>query len=126
MTKKALYHHFNSNEALAVAIIDQAFGILLKTFQGVSRSSAPALQSMIHGVLVVAELANTDKLARMAAVLLRIFAKSSARRAHSTTESGSRIWGRRHSERRSKKTCAATSTLKRQANSSSPRCSGPR
>jgi AcrR family transcriptional regulator len=85
MTKKALYHHFNFNEALAVAIIDQAFGILLKTFQGVSRSSAPALQSMIHGVLVVAELANTDKLARMAAVLLRIFAKSSARRAHSTT-----------------------------------------
>ena len=126
MTKGALYHHFNSNEALAVAIIDQAFGILLKTFQGVSRSFAPALQSMIHGVLVVAELANTDKLARMAAVLLRIFAKSSARRAHSTTESGSRRWGGRHSERRSKKTCAATSTLKRQANSSSPRCSGPR
>lgn len=77
MTKGALYHHFNSNEALAVAIIDQAFGILLKTFQGVSRSSAPALQSMIHGVLVVAELTNTDKLARMGAVLLRIFAKSS-------------------------------------------------
>ena len=77
MTKGALYHHFNSNEALAVAIIDQAFGILLKTFQGISRSSAPALQSMIHGVLVVAELANTDKLVRMGAVLLRIFAKSS-------------------------------------------------
>ena len=125
MTKGALYHHFNSKEALAMAIIDQASGILLKTFQGISRSSAPALESMIHGVLVVAELANTDKLARMAAVLLRIFAKSSARRAHSTTESGSRRWGRRHSERRSKKTCAATSTLKRQANSSSPRCSGP-
>jgi len=126
MTKGALYHHFNSKEALAVAIIDQASGILLTTFQGISRSSAPALESMIHGVLVVAELANTDKLARMAAVLLRIFAKSSARRAHSTTESGSRRWGGRHSERRSKKTCAATSTLKRQANSSSPRCSGPR
>jgi AcrR family transcriptional regulator len=77
MTKGALYHHFNSNEALAVAIIDQALGILLKTFQGVSRSFAPALQSMIHGVLVVAELANTDKLARTAAVTLRIFAKSS-------------------------------------------------
>ena len=76
MTKGALYHHFNSNEALAVAIIDQALGILLKTFQGVSRSFAPALQSMIHGVLVVAELANTDKLARMGAVLLRIFAES--------------------------------------------------
>ena len=77
MTKGALYHHFNSKEALAVAIIDQASGILLKTFQGISRSSAPALESMIHGVLVVAELANTDKLVRMGAVLLRIFAKSS-------------------------------------------------
>lgn len=124
MTKGALYHHFNSNEALAVAIIDQAFGILLKTFQGVSRSSAPALQSMIHGVLVVAELTNTDKLARMGAVLLRIFAKSSEASAVNYG-SGSRRWGGRHSERRSKKTCAATSTLKRQANSSSPRCSGP-
>jgi hypothetical protein len=60
-----------------MAIIDQAFGILLKTFQGISRSSAPALESMIHGVLVVAELANTDKLVRMGAVLLRIFAESS-------------------------------------------------
>jgi AcrR family transcriptional regulator len=76
MTKGALYHHFNSKEALAMAIIDQASGILLKTFQGISRSSAPALESMIHGVLVVAELANTDKLARMGAVLLRIFAES--------------------------------------------------
>ena len=76
MTKGALYHHFNSKEALAMAIIDQASGILLTTFQGISRSSAPALESMIHGVLVVAELANTDKLARMGAVLLRIFAES--------------------------------------------------
>jgi AcrR family transcriptional regulator len=75
--QRALYHHFNSNEALAVAIIDQAFGIRLKTFQGISRASAPALQSMIHGVLVVGELANADKLVRMGAVLLRIFAKSS-------------------------------------------------
>jgi AcrR family transcriptional regulator len=77
MTKGALYHHFNSKEALAVAIIDQASGILLKTFQGISRSSAPALESMIHGVLVTVDLANTDKLVRMGAVLLRIFAKFS-------------------------------------------------
>src|SRR6266481_5001917 len=74
MTKGALYHHFNSKEALAVAIIEQGSGILLKTFQGVSRSSAPALESMIHGVLVAVELANTDKLVRMGTVLLRIFA----------------------------------------------------
>jgi len=77
MTKGALYHHFNSKEALAVAIINEGSDILLKTFQGISRSSAPALESMIHGVLVTVDLANTDKLVRMGAVLLRIFAKFS-------------------------------------------------
>jgi AcrR family transcriptional regulator len=77
MTKGALYHHFNSKEALAVAVINEGSDILLKTFQGISRSSAPALESMIHGVLVTVDLANTDKLVRMGAVLLRIFAKFS-------------------------------------------------
>jgi AcrR family transcriptional regulator len=77
MTKGALYHHFNSKEALAVAIINEGSDTLLKTFRGISRSSAPALESMIHGVMVVVDLANTDKLVRMGAVLLRIFAKFS-------------------------------------------------
>jgi AcrR family transcriptional regulator len=77
MTKGALYHHFSSKEALAVAIINEGADILLKTFQGISRSSAPALESMIHGVLVTVNLGNTDKLVRMGAVLLRIFAKFS-------------------------------------------------
>ena len=77
MTKGALYHHFNSKEALAVAVINEGSDILLKTFQGICRSSAPALESMIHGVLVTVDLANTDKLVRMGAVLLRIFAKFS-------------------------------------------------
>lgn len=77
MTKGALYHHFDSKEALAVAIINEGSAILLKTFQGISRSSAPALECMIHGVLVTVDLANTDKLVRMGAVLLRIFAKFS-------------------------------------------------
>ena len=45
MTKGALYHHFNSKEALAVAIIEEASDILLKTFQAITRSSAPALES---------------------------------------------------------------------------------
>lgn len=77
MTKGALYHHFNSKEALAVAVINEGSAILLKTFQDISRSSTPALESMIHGVLVTVDLANTDKLVRMGAVLLRIFAKFS-------------------------------------------------
>jgi AcrR family transcriptional regulator len=77
LTKGALYHHFSSKEALAVAIIDEGSETMLKTFQSVCRSSVPALEGMIHGVLVVVELANTDKLVRMGAVLLRIFAKFS-------------------------------------------------
>jgi hypothetical protein len=60
-----------------VAIINDGSDILLRTFQGISRSSAPALESMIHGVLVTVNLGNTDKLVRMGAVLLRIFAKFS-------------------------------------------------
>jgi AcrR family transcriptional regulator len=77
MTKGALYHHFSSKEALAVAIINEGSESLLKTFQGISRSSAPALESIIHGVLIAVELANTDKLVRTGAVLLRTFAKFS-------------------------------------------------
>jgi AcrR family transcriptional regulator len=124
MTKGALYHHFNSKEALAVAIIDQASGILLTTFQGISRSSAPALESMIHGVLVVAQLANTDKLVRMGAVLLRIFAESS--------ESSARNYGVRISEmgrqaQRAQLEEDLRGDIDAQAagDSSSPRCSGP-
>jgi AcrR family transcriptional regulator len=77
MTKGALYHHFSSKESLAVAIIDEASDILLKSFQATTRSPGPALEGMIHGVLVVVELGNTDKLVRMGAVLLRSFAKFS-------------------------------------------------
>jgi len=77
LTKGALYHHFNSKEALAVAIIDEGSAILIKTFEGVCRSSAPALECMIHGVLVCVNMADSDKLVRMGAVLLRTFAKFS-------------------------------------------------
>jgi AcrR family transcriptional regulator len=77
ITKGALYHHFSSKEALAAAIIDEASDILLKSFQGTTRSQSPALECMIHGALVVVELGNTDKLVRMGALLLRMFAKFS-------------------------------------------------
>jgi AcrR family transcriptional regulator len=82
MTKGALYHHFSSKEALAEAIIEEASEILLTTFQGICRSSAPALENIIHGVLVVVQLGNTDKLVRMGALLLRMFAKFSEASTH--------------------------------------------
>jgi AcrR family transcriptional regulator len=75
LTKGALYHHFSSKEALAVAIIEEGSAILFRTFVGVCRSSAPALECMIHGVLVCVNMADSDKLVRMGTVLLRTFAK---------------------------------------------------
>jgi len=77
LTKGALYHHFSSQEALAVAIIEEGSAILIKTFEGICRSSAPAVECMIHGVLVCVNMADSDKLVRMGAVLLRTFAKFS-------------------------------------------------
>jgi AcrR family transcriptional regulator len=77
LTKGALYHHFTSKEALAVAIIEEGSQTLLKGYQAVSRSSAPALESMIHGVFVLVDLGATDKLVHMGAALLRLFANFS-------------------------------------------------
>jgi AcrR family transcriptional regulator len=77
LTKGALYHHFSSKEALAVVIIEEGSAILIKTFEGICRSSAPAVECMIHGVLVCVNMADSDKLVRMGAVLLRTFAKFS-------------------------------------------------
>jgi len=77
VTKGALYHHFTSKEALAVAIIDEGAGMVLKAYRGMGRSSGPALEGMIHAILVVIELANTDKLVRTSAILLKAFGKYS-------------------------------------------------
>jgi AcrR family transcriptional regulator len=71
LTKGALYYHFDSKESLATAIIEQAGTTLLKTFQGIRETSSPALESMIHGVFVVANVIATDRLARTGTQLLR-------------------------------------------------------
>jgi AcrR family transcriptional regulator len=73
MTKGALYYHFDSKEALATAIIEAGGMTLLKSFQGIRESSAPALETMIHGVFVSANLLATDQLVRTGTQLLRAF-----------------------------------------------------
>jgi AcrR family transcriptional regulator len=73
MTKGALYYHFDSKEALATAIIEEGSTNLMTAFQGIAQSPAPALESMIHGVFVVADLLGTDKVARSGTHLLRAF-----------------------------------------------------
>jgi AcrR family transcriptional regulator len=71
MTKGALYYHFDSKEALAVAIVEEGAAEVLNAFRGVTESATPALESMIHGSFVVAQLISRSKLAATAVQLSR-------------------------------------------------------
>ena len=73
MTKGALYYHFDSKESLATAIIEEGSAHLVQAFRNITSSSAPALESIIHGVFVVADLLNTDMIARSGTQLMRAF-----------------------------------------------------
>lgn len=66
MTKGALYHHFDSKESLASAIIEEGSDTALMAFRNVSGPSSPALENIIHGTFVVAQLLTSDKMARAA------------------------------------------------------------
>lgn len=66
MTKGALYHHFDSKESLASAIIDEGSDTLLAAFGNVCGSSSPALENMIHGTFTIASVLSSDKTARAA------------------------------------------------------------
>ena len=71
MTKGALYHHFDSKEALATAIIEQGTNLTRDAFRHVCESPSPALENVIHGVFIVADLLVSDKTARTAEQLTR-------------------------------------------------------
>jgi AcrR family transcriptional regulator len=71
MTKGALYHHFDSKEALANAIMEQGTNLTRDAFRHVCESPSPALENMIHGVFIVADLLVSDKTARTAEQLTR-------------------------------------------------------
>lgn len=66
MTKGALYHHFDSKESLASAIIEEGADALLVAFRNVCGSSSPALENMIHGTFTVADVLRSDKTAHAA------------------------------------------------------------
>lgn len=74
MTKGALYHHFDSKEALASAIIAEGSEALLGAFRNVCGSTSPALENMIHGTFAVAHLLSVDKVARAAEQLTAVLA----------------------------------------------------
>lgn len=66
MTKGALYHHFDSKESLASAIIEEGSETLLLAFRNMAGPSSPALENIIHGTFVVAQVSRSDKMARAA------------------------------------------------------------
>jgi AcrR family transcriptional regulator len=71
MTKGALYYHFDSKESLAAAIIEDGGADVLGAFGDIDHSTLPALETMIHGSFVVAEVILGNKVARTAAQLAR-------------------------------------------------------
>lgn len=66
MTKGALYHHFDSKDSLASAIIEEGAETLVGAFRNVCGSSSPAFENMIHGTFAVTTVVNSDKIARAA------------------------------------------------------------
>ena len=78
LTKGALYYHFDSKEALATAIIEEGADIALRAFRSISDPSSPALENMIHGIFVVADLTTSDKMVRTGTQLLKAFGEFNA------------------------------------------------
>jgi AcrR family transcriptional regulator len=66
MTKGAFYHHFDSMESLASAIIDEGSKIVLDALSTMSDSFSPALENIVHGTFRAADLFASDKVARTA------------------------------------------------------------
>ena len=62
----ALAHHFDSMESLASAIIEEGAKLVLEVLGGMSDSFSPALENMVHGSFVTADLFASDKAARTA------------------------------------------------------------
>ena len=84
MTKGAFYHHFDSMESLASAIIDDGSKLVVSELSSMSDSFSPALENILHGTFVTADLFATNKVVRTAEQLTLAFAKfnDSARAAY--------------------------------------------
>jgi AcrR family transcriptional regulator len=70
LTKGALYHHFDSMESLTAAIIDEGAEVILNNLRGMAESSSPAMENMVHGTFLIADLFAADKIARAAEQLM--------------------------------------------------------
>ncbi len=70
VTKGALYHHFDSMESLASAVIEEGAATVLNAFRAMCPPSSPALEGMISGLFAAAEVLARDKAARVAMQLV--------------------------------------------------------
>jgi AcrR family transcriptional regulator len=69
ITKGALYHHFDSKESVAAAVIEMGSATLLSTFVSVCQSATPAVENLIHSTFVIADHMAGDEVTRAAARL---------------------------------------------------------
>ena len=75
MTKGAFYHHFDSMESLASAIIEDGATLVVAELSTMSDSFSPALENILHGTFVTADLFATNKVVRTAEQLTLAFGK---------------------------------------------------
>lgn len=75
MTKGAFYHHFDSMESLASAIIEDGANLVVSELGAMSDSFSPALENILHGTFVTADLFATNKVVRTAEQLSLAFGK---------------------------------------------------
>ena len=70
VTKGRFYYHFQSKEALAATIIDEAAAEVWEAFRRITESpTSPALQSLIRGIFEVVSITIRDDRVRMANLL---------------------------------------------------------
>ncbi len=75
MTKGAFYHHFDSMESLASAIIEDGANLVVTELAAMSDAFSPALENILHGTFVTADLYATNKVVRTAEQLSLAFGK---------------------------------------------------
>lgn len=85
MTKGAFYHHFDSMEALASAIIEEGANLVVSVLGAMSDSFSPALENILHGTFITADLFASNKVVRTAEQLTLAFGKFNDAAAHAYT-----------------------------------------
>jgi AcrR family transcriptional regulator len=97
MTKGAFYHHFDSMEALASAIIEEGAKLVVTELGAMSDSFSPALENILHSTFITADLFASNKVVRTAEQLTLAFGKfnDTAAAAYSTWVEAMTVQARR-------------------------------